>query len=185
MHFRKIRWREENARELAFGNMVYAAPPMKQQSFFSSAPLFHGGEINRGKRKTRRPLCSKRPLHGVLKAKNHNLYTHKSWIESKARALAQKLHLEVYGLAVNFDHVHLVLKLPNRRAYAAFIRALTGLLARKIGVGLWKLLPFTRVLAWGKDFRQALDYLKKNREEAEGSRPYEERKDWYRRYKPS
>jgi REP element-mobilizing transposase RayT len=158
---------------------------MKQQSFFPKPPLFHGGELGQGKRKTRRPLCSKRPVHIVLKAKSQNLYANKAWIESKTRCLAERFHVKIYSLAVNFDHVHLVLKLPNRRAYAAFMRALTGLLARKIGTGLWKLLPFTRVLAWGRDFRQALHYLRKNREEAAGARLYEKRKNWYGRHKPA
>jgi REP element-mobilizing transposase RayT len=156
---------------------------MRQIPLFKNSPLFHGGEINQGKRKMRRPLCSKRPLHCVLKARNRNLYAHRAWIEAKARALAHKFQLKVYSLAVNFDHVHLVLKFPSRREYAAFVRSFTGLLARKVGAGLWMLSPFSRVLAWGKDFRQTLAYLRKNREEAAGERPYQERKDWYKSYK--
>lgn len=150
---------------------------MRQTSLFKVPELKHGGELARGKRKNRRPLCPKRPLHLVLKARSSNLYNNSSWIEKDARRLALKFHLTVYSLAVNFDHIHFALRIPGRRQYAAFLRSFTGLLARKLGAGLWKLLPFTRVLAWGKDFRQVLAYLRKNREEAAGERPYEKRID--------
>lgn len=102
------------------------------------------------------------------RARSSNLFSNAAWIEIKARRLAQKFNLKIYALAVNFDHIHLALKIPQRREYTAFIRAFTSLLARKIGAGLWMLLPFTRVVAWGKDFRQVLSYLKKNREEVGG-----------------
>lgn len=88
---------------------------------------------------------------------------------------AGKFRVKAYGVAVNHDHVHFVLKVPGRAEYIAFLRALTGAIARKFGKGLWSLLPFTRVVAWGRDFRGVLSYLKKNREEASGARPYEPR----------
>jgi hypothetical protein len=183
--FQELASLEKLPRNPHFQNIVYAAFPMRQQSLFSSPTLFHGGELSARKRKTRRPLCSKRPLHCVLKAKGNNLYAHNSWIESKVRNLAKRFHVKVYGVAVSFDHVHFVVKFSRRENYIGFIRALTGLLARTLGAGIWKLLPFTRVLAWGKDFRQALAYLKKNRDEAAGVRTYEERKNWYARYQRS
>jgi len=72
---------------------------------------------------------------------------------------------------------------PGRKEYNAFIRSLTGLLARKLGKGLWALLPFSRVAQWGKPFRALQKYLEQNRLEAEGVMPYQKRNDWYRRHK--
>lgn len=88
-------------------------------------------------------------------------------------------------MAVAEDHVHLVIKIGGREEYKAFIRSLTGLLARKLGKGLFALLPFTRIANWGKDFAYLKKYLRKNREEASGARAYEPRRDWYKRFRPS
>lgn len=156
---------------------------MRQLSFIKSPPPIHGGELGLGKRKMMRPLSTKRPLHLVLKARSRVLYKHKVHIEREIRRLGDKFQLRVYGVAVNFDHLHLMLKIPHRRNYVLFIRALTGVLARKLGKGLWKLLPFSRVLTWGRDFQRNLDYLHKNRREASGAISYEPRKDWYQRYR--
>lgn len=156
---------------------------MRQTSFFPSPILVHGGELRAKKRKTMRPLCSERPLHCVLKSSQQILFPNSAKIERVARCLAKKFEVKVYGLAVNYDHVHLVLKFPHRRHYIAFVREFTGALARMFGAGLWILTPFTRVLAWGRDFRYVLRYLGKNREEAAGTRAYESRKNWYARAK--
>lgn len=96
---------------------------------------------------------------------------------------ARKFHIRVYSAAVAHDHLHFVARIPSRAHYVKFIRALCGLLARKLGAKLWSELPFSRVATWGRDFKQLLDYLAKNREEAAGERPYEPRKDWYKRYR--
>lgn len=157
---------------------------MKQLSLISTeTKLFHGGELAKGKRKALRPLHSKRPLHCVLKTKRSILFRNRSWSEREARRVVKKFGLRAYGLAVNHDHIHFVLKIPSRRAYNAFVRALCGILALKFGKGLWALAPFTRIGAWGKDFRELLEYLRKNREEAAGTRAYEPRTDWYAREK--
>lgn len=117
--------------------------------FKNTTPLFHGGQLARGKRKTRRPLSTKRPLHLVLKAKEHQLFAHKVFLEGLARRLAASSRAKIYGLAVNHDHIHLVLRFPHVSSYRAFVRAFTGLISRRIKAGLWLLTPFTRVLSWG------------------------------------
>lgn len=155
---------------------------MKQLSFFKSKhPLFYGGALV-GKRKARRPLCSKRPLHIVLKARKRNLYAQKIFLEMEMERHAKQYSLKIYSRAVNADHIHLLVKISNRENYKSFIRALTGYLAKAMGKGIWSLLPFTRVLSWGCDFHSALQYLRKNREEVCGMRPYEKRREWYGKF---
>lgn len=156
---------------------------MKQRNLFEEQLLFHGGVLAEKKRKTLRPLDSKRALHCVLKARAPILRTRAAWIAHEIRKSATRHHLKTYGLAVNRNHIHLVLKIPHRRGYRAFIRALTARLALAFGKGLWALTPFTRILAWGLDFRRALAYCRQNEEEASGERAYQERTDWYRRHK--
>jgi REP element-mobilizing transposase RayT len=124
-----------------------------------------------------------RPIHLVLKATKPVLFRNRRLVESLTRRLATRFGIRTYGVAIPDDHVHLALLLPSREAYRKFVRSLCGLLARHFGKGLWKCLPFTRVLSWGKDFRNVLAYLKKNCEEALGLREYEPRKDWYRKFK--
>jgi len=99
------------------------------------------------------------------------------------KRLADKFHIRVYSFAVAHDHLHFVARIPSRAHYVKFIRALCGLLARKLGAKLWALPPFSRVATWGRDFKALLNYLAKNREEAAGRRPYEPRKDWYKRFR--
>lgn len=137
----------------------------------------------KGRRKTSRPLSKRRPIHFVLKLKRHDLFKQRKILESELTKLSQRFGLSLYGIAVNFDHVHFIAKIPARSAYNAFIRALTANLARKIGKGLWSLLPFSRILSWGRDYQQVKNYLKKNREEVTGDRPYEPRQDLYRRWR--
>lgn len=153
-----------------------------QYSFFKKPQLFHGGELAVGKRKSARPLARKRAVHFVLKS-GRGLYKHADFIEALVRRQGRKFTVRIYSVAVAHDHVHFVALLPTRELYAGFIRAITGLLARKLGKGLWKFTPFTRILAWGRDFARVLDYLRKNREEAAGQRAYEPRGDWYRRWR--
>jgi hypothetical protein len=88
----------------------------------------------------------------------------------------EKFAIRVYDHAIAFNHIHLLLKIPGRREYAAFLRAFCGLLARKLGPGLWLLLPYSRVAGWGREFRALRGYLLMNREEAAGLRPMRKRK---------
>lgn len=161
---------------------MLSCQPMRQLSLIPNAPLHHGGELARGRRKSSRPLTSRKPLHLVLKAR-FPLRRHRSLISGEAHRLAEKFCCRIYDIAVASDHVHLVLKISGRKEYCAFIRSLTGLLARKIKRRLFLLMPFTRIANWGKDFARLKGYLRQNREEAAGERPYEPRVDWYRRYR--
>jgi REP element-mobilizing transposase RayT len=154
---------------------------MQQLALIRAPNLFHGGEIAKGKRKLRRPLARKRPIHLVLKATKKNLYSHRKNIQESSQIIAKKFSVKIYNMAVNHDHVHYILKIADRKSYCAFIRALTSIFARKIGTGLWKILPFTRILAWGKDFRRVQAYLSQNSKEAAGLVPYKQRKNFYLR----
>jgi REP element-mobilizing transposase RayT len=147
----------------------------RQLQLFPEKPdLSHGGELAHGRRKGRRPFARRRPIHFVLKSGKMILPSSRL-IEKEIQRLAQRFGLRIYRIAIARDHVHFLARLPGRREYVAFIRSLTGILARKLGRGLWKLLPFSRVANWGREFRGLVAYLQKNTEEALGLRPYEPR----------
>ena len=115
---------------------------MQQRQFFENPKLFHGGQLSVGRRKTARVLCSKRSLHVVLKAERKILRTHRSTVLAYAKKYATHSGVKIYQQSVQHDHVHLLLRIPSRAGYKRFVRALTSILARKFGRGLWKLLPF-------------------------------------------
>lgn len=160
---------------------------MRQASLFPGQHKnFHGGELVKGKRKTLRPLARRRPIHFILKSRRRDLhFRHRQLLEQELFRLATKFHLRLYGVSVSHDHIHFVARIPGRREYVAFIRSFTGIMARRLGVNLWRLLPFSRVLSWGRDYHRTKSYLEKNRAEADGIWSYEPRRDWYRRYRGS
>jgi hypothetical protein len=156
---------------------------MKQVSLFPIAPPVFGGNLPPGRRKSARPLAKKRPTHLILKAKRE-IFSERKTVLDVVFGQAVKQSIRIYDLAVAKDHLHLVIVIPGRREYRAFIRSVTGLLARLFGKGLWTALPFTRVALWGTAYRELQRYMEQNREEALGRRPYKPRQDWYQRFRP-
>jgi REP element-mobilizing transposase RayT len=156
---------------------------MRQYSLFPGQfHSFHGGEIAAGKRKSLRPLARNRPIHLVAKAKK-SLKQEREWIRKEAGRIADRFMIKAYRITVAEDHVHLLIQIPGRSEYSSFIRGWSAQIAKKMGRGLWLFLPFTRVASWGRDFKNLLGYLQKNEDEACGDRPYNPRKDWYKRFK--
>jgi hypothetical protein len=146
----------------------------------SNAPFF-GGDLPIGKRKVLRPLARKRPIHLTLKAKKNLRRTR---VMEIIHEQGKKSAIQILDAAPNVDHIHLAILIPSREAYNKFVRAVTGLIAKLLGKGLWKLLPFTRVLNWGKPLQELQRYFQKNRDEPAGLRAYEPRTDWYKRHRP-
>ena len=143
---------------------------MKQQHLFRKKVLneFGGSLFKKGQRKVARPLSTKRPIHLVLKAKSANqLLRSRITIQKRAEKLAQKFGIKLYAVAVQADHIHVALRISNRRMYSAWIRSLTGTLSRAIKGLNWKLRPYTRISRWGKEFRRLAEYLDFNDQEAE------------------
>lgn len=86
--------------------------------------------------------------------------------------------MRIYKYANVGNHLHLLIKIRTRRAWAAFIRELSGRIAhvaqglggRMKGVDkFWKFRPYTRIVrGWREAFRIAKDYVQLNFLEAEG-----------------
>ncbi len=144
--------------------------------------LFFGGKVSsKGNPKTKRPLATKQAMHLVLKSslargKNSFLLYSKD-IEKILRKQAFRFGVKIYALANAGNHLHLVIRIHNRETYKSFIRAISGLLMRRVfglekGRGgasaLWDARPFSRILSWGKDFAAVKNYLLINRLEMTG-----------------
>ncbi len=125
-----------------------------------------------GKRKSRRPISTKAPTHLVLKSKKKDLKIQESEVVSIWNHCSKRFRVKTYSFVVNLNHVHAVLRfsegsIQNRK----FIRAVTGMLSRKLRV-LWAWSPLTGIVAWGRDYLGILKYLKLNGLEANNEIPY-------------
>ncbi len=70
-------------------------------------------------------------------------------------------------MAVNADHIHIIIEIPNRQLYNRWIRGVTGVLTRKIAGLEWRQLSFTEIVNWGRHLTGVHNYLDDNRREAE------------------
>ena len=148
---------------------------MKQTRFgFAKESSAFGGARKPG-RKGMRPLCNKRGVHLILKTRR-NLFKESQTVLTTVSPMANKFGVKIYNLAIAFDHAHFLLKFPSRDAYRKFIRAITGLLAKKLGAKLFTQAPFTRLFTWQSEYWILKRYMEQNREETLGHRPYRERK---------
>lgn len=143
---------------------------MKQMSFIPMPNLSKIFAPSLGRRKTQRPLSSRRPIHLILKA-DHGLRRHERAICRLIFARAEKAGVRIYRLVINSDHIHCLVKIHSRRAYNSFIRSITGRIS-KVFKTKWRHRPVTRLANWGKDFKRLVQYLKLNEWEALGYLDY-------------
>ena len=110
----------------------------QQLSLFKKDLRFHGGSLLHGKRRTVRPLSSKDAIHIVLRstwAYGENsllLLKNKKDIQRIILRTAKKYLGKVYRQAIVSNHLHLIIKIPNRKNYQTFIRVLSSLIASHV-----------------------------------------------------
>ncbi len=164
---------------------------MKQTQFFipgfETPKLTHGGEHSKGRRKCRRPLCTKRPLHVVLRSTRAvcRLSLRGSGNYQLAERLiikyAKMFYIRIYKYSINSNHIHLALRTKTREDFQNFLRALAGNLAAKLlktygeEGKFWDLLAFSRIADWGNGFKALIQYVIQNQMEASGAVAYKER----------
>ncbi len=135
----------------------------------------HGGSLLVGKRKGPRALSTKHAIHLILKSDLKGVFNpgnHR--LEQLIGNTAERFHIRVYSTALNWSHIHCVIKIKVRKDYNAFIRVLTSILALRIRKHksftgkVFTLRPFTRILSWGRDFKNVISYLVLNELESLG-----------------
>ncbi|MEO5666947.1 MAG: hypothetical protein ABIR96_02695 [Bdellovibrionota bacterium] len=179
---------------ISSSNRSQAAPKRPQLALpgldFSSRLSF-GGALLEGRRKDVRFFDPKRALHLVLRSSQatgvHSLLKHKRKIDEVLDRQAQLHAVKIYSRANAGNHLHLVVRAPNRRALKNFLRAFSGLVVRLVlgrergkarspanartvsaASPFWDARPFSRVVAWGKAFTTLTRYVHQNRLEAVG-----------------
>lgn len=155
----------------------------------------HGGQHMKKKRKGKRPFDPKQALHVVLRSSKargqHSMLRrqHCNHIHNLMVRLKTRWNISVYRYANVGNHLHLLIRAKNIEDWQGFIREFSGGIAMivtgaKKGNGLprskskdipesakrgfWDNLVFSRIVAFGKDFKGAAEYVLTNLWEAAG-----------------
>lgn len=156
--------------------------PKQLELFKENVTNKFGGELLRGKRKSRRPLSTRRPIHLVFRgdfllraqSRESSLRKHQNHVRHTLDKFAIRFSVRIYGRAVNSNHLHLQIKILRRDDFNNFVRAVAGVIARATKIK-WTLRPFTRIGHWGRDFAIVGDSVLQNRLEACGAIAYKHR----------
>ncbi len=149
--------------------MKHKAREMKQLPLFDTKiKTAFGGTLNVGKRKGTRPLDSRRPVHLIFKAKSEELLlARRDLVRATIEKIGAKNGVRIQSMAVNADHIHIIIEIPNRQLYTRWIRGVTGVLTRKVPGLEWRQLPFTEIVNWGRHLSGVHSYLEENRGEGD------------------
>lgn len=157
---------------------------MRQQSFLKqlgyTLDRSHGGQATLGKRKVRRPLDPRYPLHLVLRAscakKNLSLLrpANRDTIYRILTTKAKKFHVNLDGYANVGNHLHLKLRFKKRENFQKFLKSITSLIARHVTGArkgrpfgkFWDHLAFTKVIRVWRQEKQLDRYIVANAVEA-------------------
>jgi REP element-mobilizing transposase RayT len=151
-----------------------------------------GGSRLRGNPREQRPIAVKRPMHLVMRstlARGERSFLRKQnarRIETLVRKLGKEKGVNVYRFANSGNHLHFVVLPSSRPAFRAYVRAVSGLIARislgvergtPKGLKFWDARPYTRIVEWGRDFKSVCDYVLQNTLEAIGFIAYQPREN--------
>jgi REP element-mobilizing transposase RayT len=145
---------------------------MNQLALIETTGRFKLFAPKKGKRKEKRPLSTKHPIHLVLKSSKNDLKCNEREILKWWSRFCRQFGIKCYRVVVNRDHLHAVVRIHSAHLFTRFVRAFSGTLARCLKIK-WLNRPATRIGHWGRDFKRLLQYLKLNLFEAEGFIDYQ------------
>lgn len=156
-----------------------------QESFYipKSKKVFGGSLLKKSNPKKARPISIKNPMHLVLKSSvakgNFSMRRGNKYklIELLVKRQAKKWGIKIYRFENVHNHLHLLFRGTHRKYIQGFIRSVTGIIPRLIlgaqkgaakGIKFWDQRPFTRIVTWGRDYKNLLRYMDKNKLQALG-----------------
>jgi REP element-mobilizing transposase RayT len=155
-------------------------PQLSFEGFRRPNDCFGGSLLKNSHAKTRRPLDSKLPIHLILRSVKGGMRLPKTFkaVNQTVDRVCKKHGVRLYQYANVGNHLHMLIKIPGVRRWAAFIRELSGRVAQ-MAQGLlgpqkglpkfWMQRPYTRIVrGWRKAFQVAKEYVHLNFIEAEG-----------------
>jgi REP element-mobilizing transposase RayT len=157
-----------------------------QLEMLAKKPSAYGGELlkKRRGRMTGRPLSTKYSMHLVLRSsiavgeKSFLKPIHRKAIQTIVKKFSVKYGIKILSLANVGNHLHFHIRLGNRLAYRAFIRAVTAAIAMAVnGVSrwsnhmkakFWDYRPYTCVVEAYRQLLNLKDYIQVNKYEGLG-----------------
>jgi len=98
-----------------------------------------------------------------------------SLVHEQVRKTALKHGIRLRRYVNVGNHLHLIVQIPSKPAWKAFIRELAGTIAMLMTGArkgceqkFWNETAFTRIVTWGRDYENLKRYFIKNRFEAAG-----------------
>jgi len=161
----------------------------------------HGGDISIRRRKSKRLLSVRNPFHVTLRSelatKKRSLLKHKNMIYKVLHKASRNFGVKIYQQAICGNHIHLLVRGRQRFAIQNFFRVVAGHIAQKIlelhplqsnelsrgnaprveGImpykrKFWQALIYSRLVQWGRDYSNVMNYIERNTLEAMGWIPY-------------
>lgn len=155
----------------------------RQLSFLPRPAFEHGGELARGKRKTQRPFHPKKAIHVSMRSSRARGQWSLLRPGNKRRVLdvlqrtSQRNGIKVYRFANVGNHLHLLLQAKSRTDFRAFMREFAGVVAVVVTGAVkgspqkfWDGIPWSRIVEWGRQFKNAARYVLLNVMESAGLR---------------
>ncbi len=133
--------------------------------------------------KFERPYCKNMPLHITMRSDiaqgDRSLRSPgtAAFIHEYLPRIAKRFRIQVFHFAIASNHLHLVVMFPERKNLSSFLRALAGNIARKalqsekrnpVRIPFWTSRPYSRIISWGREFRNVVRYVERNVLEADG-----------------
>lgn len=153
---------------------------MRQISLFTEKHIGEfGGSLFKKQRIQKRPINISRPLHLVFKSEEvlnmGSFIKYQNIIEIVLFKYAKKWNIKIYDYAICSNHIHMVLKARNVVELKSFLRVFSGQTAFQIQKtasfriqNFWSHRPYSKVLSWGQQLERTLNYVLRNRLEAQG-----------------
>jgi REP element-mobilizing transposase RayT len=179
-------------------NKKYIQPVLDSSLFKDTPKHFGGSYLKNSNPRTARPISTKNAMHVVLRsfiAKDElslSHYKRRAKIEDTIRKQAELFNIKIYQMAINSNHIHLLIKLYTRESFSKFIKAVSGLIARitlrvergkALGLKFWNNRPFSRIVEWSKGYFAAKEYVIRNDLESYDIIPYTPRRYGRHKYK--
>jgi REP element-mobilizing transposase RayT len=94
----------------------------------------HGGSLSSGKRKTSRPIATKRPLHIVMRSSkacgklSFLNFQNSSAISQIIKRTTAKFHIRLFRFSNSGNHLHLLIQGSRRKDIQNFLRTAAALI---------------------------------------------------------
>lgn len=155
---------------------------LKKRNFGEVGMSFGGNHLKNSHAKSERPFSPRAAIHTVLRARAPFTLLkrgRRAKVERLVGELAKRHRVQVHRFANAGNHLHLLIECRERKGFIAFLRTLSGAIARFIKLeeetaknesaeSLWLQRPWTRILGRrGRAFLAAWRYVDLN--DIEGS----------------